>query len=105
MRLNLLAPYLHQAFCNLRARQMGPHALPGQHGAPQLTQSDYHVLRGLMLGMKNAEIAQELHRSPHTIKNQIATLMRKLDTGNRAETVAKAMTMGIAVLPSLAPRK
>jgi DNA-binding CsgD family transcriptional regulator len=105
VRLTLLAPYLHQVFCDLRALQMSPPASRGENGAPQLTKADYKVLRGLMLGMKNAEIAEEVHRSPHTIKCQVAALMRKLQTANRAETVAKAMAMGIAVLPSSDPRK
>ncbi len=98
LRLTLLVPHLHLALCNLRALQKASR-LPLESKLPKLTRCDYQVLYGLMRGLKNAEIALEAHRSPHTIKHQLAALMRKLGTGNRAETVAKAVALGIALPP------
>jgi DNA-binding CsgD family transcriptional regulator len=101
LRLTLLVPHLHLALCNLRALQnasRSPHSLL-ESASPKLTQCDFQVLYGLMRGLKNADIAREAHRSPHTIKHQLAALMRKLGTGNRAETVAKAVALGIALPP------
>ncbi|HSV53282.1 MAG TPA: LuxR C-terminal-related transcriptional regulator [Burkholderiaceae bacterium] len=94
LRLSLVVPYLHQTFCNVRAQQIATRSTSDRS---RLTERDYQVLRGFMLGMTNAEIAKQVHRSPHTIKHQIAALMHKLGTSNRTETVAKAMSMGIVI--------
>lgn len=98
LRLTLLVPHLHLALCNLRAMQNTSRAVP-ENTSPALTRCDYQVLYGLMRGLKNAEIALEVHRSPHTIKHQLAALVRKLGACNRAETVAKAVALGVALPP------
>ena len=42
-------------------------------------------------GKTNQQIAENLELSPHTVKNHIQHILRKLKVGNRAEAVGKAV--------------
>ena len=98
-RLKLIVPSMHQAFYNVQAAELGRRT--DQQKGLGLTPRDLRVLQALMLGLTNAEIGIVVHRSPNTVKHQIATVMRKFGASNRAETVAKAMSIGFA--PASAP--
>jgi two-component system nitrate/nitrite response regulator NarL len=45
------------------------------------------VLVGMSYGLTNAEIADLLGLSPHTVHSHIQRLMRRLNSDNRAHTV------------------
>lgn len=64
-----------------------------------LTASEIRVLRLLVKGLSNKEIAQALHRSIRTIEGHRAHLMQKLGVDNSVELVRKAVEMGLAELP------
>ncbi|KAA9165977.1 response regulator transcription factor [Amycolatopsis acidicola] len=53
------------------------------------------VLRLVAEGLTNREIGQRMHLSHYTIKDHLTKAMRKLGTGTRAETVAKAVQQGL----------
>ena len=55
-----------------------------------LTQSEMRVLRLIVGGLSNKEIAQLLHRSIRTIENHRAHLMHKLGVNNSVELVKRA---------------
>jgi DNA-binding NarL/FixJ family response regulator len=47
-------------------------------------------------GATNREIATELHLSPHTVKEYVSAVYRKLAVRNRAEAVKRAASLGLA---------
>jgi DNA-binding NarL/FixJ family response regulator len=63
--------------------------------AELLGETELAVLRLVAEGLTNREIGQRLHLSHYTIKDHLTKAMRKLGTGTRAETVAKAVQQGL----------
>ncbi|MGZ5662385.1 MAG: LuxR C-terminal-related transcriptional regulator, partial [Usitatibacter sp.] len=55
-----------------------------------LTDRELEVLRLLLGGMRNAEIARHLSRSVRTIDHHVDSVFRKLGVNSRAEAVAVA---------------
>lgn len=55
----------------------------------EISGAQAEVLALLLQGKKNAAIAQELGKSPHTIRNHIAQIFQKLRVSSRAELIAK----------------
>jgi len=60
-----------------------------------LTGTEMRVLRLIVKGMSNKEIANLLHRSRRTIEGHRAHLMQKLDVDNSVDLVRKAVAMGL----------
>ena len=52
---------------------------------PSLTLREREILKLAGQGLSNAEIAEQLNLSPHTIKSHIHNLLRKIGAANRAE--------------------
>lgn len=63
---------------------------------PQLTHREREVWRALADGKSNAEIAQVLFISPHTVKFHVHNLLRKLGLRTRAEAVCAALRRGLS---------
>lgn len=64
--------------------------LPPASGEP-LTQRELDVLRLMVAGLTNAEIAQRLKISPFTIKGHVSNILGKLGASSRTEAVAFAL--------------
>lgn len=64
-----------------------------------LTASEMVVLRLIVTGMSNKEIARLLHRSVRTIEGHRAHLMQKLGVDNSVDLVRRAALMGLVQLP------
>jgi len=60
-----------------------------------LTVFDLRILELLSKGRSNREIALQVHRSPHTIKDHIKKIMQRLGATRRAELVATALGLGL----------
>ena len=60
-----------------------------------LTASEIRVLRLIVKGLSNKQIAQALHRSVRTIEGHRAHLMQKLGVDNSIELVSRAVAMGL----------
>jgi len=60
-----------------------------------LDRSDIEVLGLLAQGLTNREIAEEIHLSPHTIKDRVGRILRSMDASSRAEAVAIAIRNGL----------
>ncbi len=63
-----------------------------------LTAREREILDLLAHGLKNAEIAGELHISEHTVKFHISSLYAKLGVNNRAEAVSRGARYGLISL-------
>lgn len=64
-----------------------------------LTASEMRILRLLVKGLSNKQIAQSLHRSVRTIEGHRSHIMQKLGVDNSIELVSRAVAMGLAELP------
>lgn len=56
-----------------------------------LSQREQEVLTLLSQGLSNNQIGEYLHLSPRTIEKHVSSLLRKTETGNRAELVRYAV--------------
>ena len=74
---------------------------PGQGTTPNLTPREESVIRLVMLGMVNREIANELHLSEHTIKNYLFRIFDKLGVSNRVELALYAAAKLNSLEPAL----
>jgi DNA-binding NarL/FixJ family response regulator len=59
-----------------------------------LTQRQELVLRCLLDGLSNREIADQLHVSEETVKTHVAAILRHFDVQNRTQAVVAAARMG-----------
>jgi DNA-binding NarL/FixJ family response regulator len=64
-------------------------------GIRSLTARELDVLRLLMQGMQNKEIARELVVTERTVKFHVSSILTKLGAGNRTEAVAIATKQGL----------
>ena len=60
-----------------------------------LTQRELEVLRHLILGKSNSEIAKELIITPHTVKAHIKSIFEKLSVHDRVQAAVKAIREGL----------
>ena len=57
----------------------------------KLTQRELEVLRHLVLGESNIEIAKELIITPHTVKAHVTSIFEKLAVQDRVQAAVKAV--------------
>lgn len=90
--LSIMTPLLHVAL--VRATQAN-----GQWRGKtrDLTAIEQDLLMWLAAGRSNEEMAQLRHRSPATIRNQLAKLYEKLGVSSRTEAVALALSEALNV--------
>ncbi|HLZ21831.1 MAG TPA: response regulator transcription factor [Ktedonobacterales bacterium] len=67
----------------------------GPPGITALTSRELEVLRLLMRGLQNKEIAMELIVTERTVKFHVSSILMKLGAGNRTEAVAIATRHGV----------
>lgn len=67
---------------------------PGPGNATPLTQRQELVLRGLLDGMSNRDIADHLHISEETVKTRVAAILRHFNVQNRTQAVVIATRIG-----------
>lgn len=64
-------------------------------GQATLTEREREVLAAIAAGATNREIGEQLHLSPHTIKEHTSSIYRKLEVRNRAEAVKRSQRLGL----------
>lgn len=64
---------------------------------PDLTSREFQVLRLLVTGLTNREIARILGNSENTVRNHTIRIFAKLDVSDRAEAVSAALQRGIVI--------
>ncbi len=61
----------------------------------KLTQREFEVLRLVIKGKSNTEIAKELLITVHTVKAHITSIFEKLSVHDRVQAAVKAIREGI----------
>lgn len=69
--------------------------IPVEKGETQLTQRELEILKEIVAGNKDREIAESLGISEYTVRSHIKSLYRKLGVSSRAKAVAKAINAKI----------
>ena len=59
----------------------------------KLTKREIEVVKLLIEGFENEEIAEKINISTHTVKAHISGIMKKLDAKNRTEAACKALKL------------
>jgi DNA-binding NarL/FixJ family response regulator len=74
-------------------RDHGPHRIPSR--LARLSPRERDVLSMLAAGATQADIAQRLYISPHTVRTHVRNLLRKTGARSRVEAVALALDCGV----------
>jgi len=60
-----------------------------------LTDREIQVLKLIVLGMSNTQIAEELSISVHTAKKHVSSLLEKMSVDDRVQVAVKAVRNGL----------
>lgn len=66
----------------------------GKAGKP-LTEREVEVLKYVVNGKNNTEIARELLISVHTAKAHVSSILQKMDVNDRVQAAVKAVRKGL----------
>lgn len=66
-----------------------------QYSTPPLTEKEQQILQLVAAGYTNNEIASATFRSEGTVRNQVSSILSKLDVKDRTRAVLKAMDLGM----------
>jgi transcriptional regulator EpsA len=96
--MDLTISALHATYTRVQTLERELGLSPGQSSAPSkqappITARERQILSGVREGKNNQEIGVQLGISALTVKNHVQKILRKLGAANRAQAVAKAMTM------------
>jgi DNA-binding NarL/FixJ family response regulator len=78
---------------------------PHGRGAPKISKREREVLRLLVAGSSNREIADKLGIIERTVKSHIAQLLRKIGVANRTALTVHAVTHSLLTNPQSTPHK
>jgi DNA-binding NarL/FixJ family response regulator len=89
----LISPHIAaKVLQRIRATSVSPSQA---RSGPELSERETEVLRLIANGKDNADIAQELHISPKTVKNHISNILMKLQIENRIQAAVYAVRQGL----------
>lgn len=93
-----LAPAAMQAALQrlLAGEEIEAEAEPPAPGMPRLTPRQHEVLRALVQGASNKQIAQQLQLREGTVKLHVAAILQALGAANRTEAASRARALGWA---------
>ena len=93
--LQLLLPYVHAAWLRASCDQPQQTLSKSIRVREILTVREREILNWVEKGKSNNEIAQILSISHLTVKNHVQKILRKLDVQNRAQAVAKGISLNL----------
>lgn len=105
--IELLLPHLHSTYLRVQSIERDntdarsqPVAARSGYSSASISEREEQVLAWVREGMSNQEIGIQLGISPLTVKNHVQKILRKLGATNRAQAVARAMSMNLLLRPS-----
>lgn len=92
--IEVLTPYIHCAFVRMLAneRQEQYEIAPNDR---LITAREIEILQWVRDGKSNQEIGRILNISPLTVKNHVQKILKKLNVQNRAQAVARGLSLQI----------
>ena len=100
--IELMLPHLHSTYLRVQSIEreiaeagVRPSAPGVGYSSASISEREEQVLGWVREGMSNQEIGQQLGISPLTVKNHVQKILRKLGATNRAQAVARAMSMNL----------
>jgi transcriptional regulator EpsA len=93
--LELIVPYLHAAWMRANCEPVKQEGSNPVSVKDILTMREVEILSWVEQGKSNYEIAQILNISHLTVKNHVQKILRKLNVQNRAQAVAKGMSLNL----------
>lgn len=91
-------PQVAQLALNAFPKPENTNLLPsksGSIGRVPLTEREYEVLKHLVMGKSNTEIAKELIVSVHTAKAHVCSILQKMCVNDRVQAAVKAVREGL----------
>jgi GAF domain-containing protein len=77
------------------SRRAAPARTPGRRTPPpELSEREMEILRMVVEGASNREVAEKLHLSQNTIKFHVRQLLEKAEVANRTELATRALQQG-----------
>ena len=105
--IELLLPHLHSTYLRVQSierenteTRTQPAFSANGYSSASISEREAQVLCWVREGMSNQEIGVQLDISPLTVKNHVQKILRKLGATNRAQAVARAMSMNLLIRPS-----
>ncbi len=102
MYIELVLPHVHTSWLRVQATERELAGTNGSSAAPRvdnvrmlITDRENQILFWVREGKSNQEIGDQLGISVLTVKNHVQKILRKLGAANRAQAVAKAMTLNL----------
>lgn len=92
LMLEVLVPHIHFALMKVIPAASGVAALG-------LSKKEMEILRWVVSGKTNREIATILNKSELTVRNQLHKLFVRLGASNRAQAIRRADELGLPALP------
>jgi transcriptional regulator EpsA len=98
---DLLLPHLHSTYLRVQSTEREcSDSRPsintqGAYVRAKITGREEEILSWIREGMSNHQIGTALGISPLTVKNHVQKILRKLGATNRAQAVARAMSMNM----------
>lgn len=62
---------------------------------PEITDREFEILKLIVQGKSNVEIAKELFISVHTVKSHVSAILEKFSVGDRVQVAVKAVREGL----------
>ncbi|MDC8771008.1 XrtB/PEP-CTERM-associated transcriptional regulator EpsA [Roseateles albus] len=98
--LELMMPHIHATWQRVQVVEREVNTAPQPtpvNGARQsgITERERQILSWLREGMSNQQVGEVLGISALTVKNHVQKILRKLNAANRAQAVARAMSMNL----------
>jgi LuxR family maltose regulon positive regulatory protein len=94
-RLRSVAPELVDVILNVRTVQAESRALSLDGLPDPLSEQEIRVLKRILEGKSNTDIASELVISVGTVKWHVHNVLQKLGVGNRAQAIVRARELGM----------
>ena len=89
-----IVPYIRDKNCGIiPSRQLSRSVFKERHS--NLTQREYEVLKLVVDGKSNSQIAEELCISEHTAKAHVCNIIQKLVVDDRTQAAVKALKEGL----------
>lgn len=90
-----LDPSVVPAVFRILKQRMDPWSNQNTGGKEPLSERELEVLKGIVEGLKDRDIARILSISEHTVRSHVKSVYRKLGVSSRSQAVARAVRAGI----------